>query len=511
MKIPNIEMLRNICSKYNMSINDEELIIYLRIIRENFIQSYEYLDKLIEPEITVKYPRTPGYRPNKNENPLNAWYWKTKVSHEKTGKLLGKNIALKDNISLAGVPMTVGTNIMNGFIPEMDATIVTRILDEAGNIAGKAVCESLCCAGSSFTADTGPVLNPHNTLYSAGGSSSGSAALVASGDVDMAIGCDQTGSIRIPSSWCGIYGLKPSWGLVPYTGIFPVDVTIDHVGPMARTVEDLALLLEVIAGSDGLDPRQYNGRNPKLYSKCLNENINGLKIGIVREGFGWEDISESDVDRTVKNSALLFKECGAVVNTVSIPEHLDGSRVADVINIEGTTAQMVNGFSQGTSWKGYYQTQLLDAYASGLKSRSDELAPITKEILFTGEAMRETYNGHYYAKAQNLGRQVKAAYDKMLAKYDVLIMPTTPFKATKLPKEHSDLATQIKSAMGMDINTGVFNVTGHPALSVPCGYAENGLPIGMMLIGRYGDDEKLLLTAYNFEKITNGQFCKAVK
>ena len=133
----------------------------------------------------------------------------------------------------------------------MDATVVTRILDEGGEIAGKAVCESLCFSGSSFTSDTGSVRNPHDESRAAGGSSSGSAALVAGEIVDMATGGDQGGSIRIPASWCGIVGLKPTHGLVPYTGIFPIELTLDHTGPMARTVADAALLLEVIAGPDG--------------------------------------------------------------------------------------------------------------------------------------------------------------------------------------------------------------------------------------------------------------------
>ena len=152
--------------------------------------------------------------------------------------------------------MMNGTSTLEGYVPDVDATIVTRILDAGGFILGKAVCESLCFSGGSHTSDTGPVRNPHNTDYTTGGSSSGSAALVAAGEVDLAIGGDQGGSIRIPASWCGIYGLKPTYGLVPYTGIFPIELTLDHTGPMARSVADVALLLEAIAGPDGLDPRQ---------------------------------------------------------------------------------------------------------------------------------------------------------------------------------------------------------------------------------------------------------------
>src|SRR2546428_13836623 len=184
--------------------------------------------------------------------------------------------------------MMNGSSALEGYVPEFDATIVTRILDAGAEILGKAVCEHLCFSGSSFTSDPGPVLNPHNPEHSAGGSSSGSAALVAAGEVDMAIGGDQGGSIRIPSSWCGTYGLKPTYGLVPYTGVFPIELTPDHTGPIAATTADVALLLEVIAGEDGLDPRQY-GAKPEAYTSVLRNDTEGIRVGIVSEGFGWPE------------------------------------------------------------------------------------------------------------------------------------------------------------------------------------------------------------------------------
>ncbi|KMO27438.1 amidase family protein, partial [Methylobacterium aquaticum] len=190
------------------------------------------------------------------ENPLGAWYWKSEVKGAETGTLTGKTVALKDNVALAGVPMMNGASTLEGFVPASDATIVTRMLDAGATILGKAVCEHFCLSGGSHTSDPGPVHNPHRMGYSAGGSSSGSAALVASGAVDLAIGGDQGGSIRIPASYCGIYGMKPTHGLVPYTGVMPIETTIDHTGPMTASVADNALLLEVLAGADGLDPRQ---------------------------------------------------------------------------------------------------------------------------------------------------------------------------------------------------------------------------------------------------------------
>ena len=205
----------------------------------------------------VKYPRDGGWRPSADENQLGAWYVKTSIKGKAAGKLAGRRVALKDNICLAGVPMMVGAAFLEGSVPDIDATIVTRILDEGGEIAGKAVCEYYCVSGGSHTSSTGPVQNPRKHGFTTGGSSSGSAALVAAGEVPMAIGGDQAGSIRIPASYCGIVGMKPTFGLVPYTGIGPLEITIDTAGPMTANVADNALLLEVIAGPDGLDARQH--------------------------------------------------------------------------------------------------------------------------------------------------------------------------------------------------------------------------------------------------------------
>lgn len=508
MRSPDIGTLKNILQMYHLTMEEEEIKAYQKLIKENMIESYEIVDQMIDQDLPVNYKRTLGYRPSKQENPLNAWYWKTEIEHAEHGKLSGKKIALKDNISLAGVPMMNGSKVLEGFIPQVDATIVTRILDEAGEISGKSVCESFCCDCSSFTSDTGPVLNPYNLAYSAGGSSSGSAVLVATGEVDMAIGCDQTGSIRMPSAWCGILGLKPTWGLVPYTGIFSVDVTLDHVGPMARTTEDLALLLEVIAGPDGFDPRQYPMQK-KSYTKDLTAGIQGMHIGIVDEGFNWP-FSEKDVDQIVLNAANLFQGAGATVGHLSVPMHRKGIHLSNIINTEGTTIQMFRGHALGTSWRGYHQTQLLDSFAKGMKAYANELSAAAKITILTGQYMQEAYHGRYYAKAQNLALKLRREFDQALCNCDALVMPTVPFKATKLPNKDASLEEQVKLSFGVDTNTGVFDVTGHPALSIPCGYSEDGLPVGMMLIGKHGAEDTLLKIARAFEKITDNKFTKPI-
>ena len=459
--------------------------------------SYERLEELTEPKPAVVYPRTSGYRPEPEDNAYNAWYYKTSIKGAASGPLCTKTIAIKDNVCVAGVPMMNGTAVLEGYVPESDATVVTRILDAGGEIKGKATCESLCFSGGSHTTDFGPVRNPHNPAYSTGGSSCGSAALVALGEVDMAIGGDQGGSIRMPSSWCGVYGIKPTHGLVPYTGAFPIELTLDHLGPIANSTADVALLLEVIAGEDGLDPRQYGVKTDK-YTQALSGDVSGLRIGIVSEGFAWEGQSESDVDEAVHRAAKHYEKLGANVASVSIPMHRDGLHIWNGIAVEGATMLMVEGNSMGTNWKGHYTTSLLDSYARGRLERANDLSETTKLVMLLGRYMQERYHGRYYAKAQNLSRSLRAAYDKALEEHDLLVMPTLPMKATPIPPADVCREDYVARALEMIGNTAPFDATGHPAMSVPCAMSR-GLPVGMMLIGRHFDESTVLRAAHAFE------------
>ena len=227
--------------------------------------------------------------------------------------------------------MMNGSRTLEGFVPSRDATVVTRLLAAGATITGKSVCEDLCFSGGSHTSVTGPVRNPWDTDRTTGGSSSGSAALVASGEADLAMGGDQGGSVRIPSSWCGTVGHKPTHGLVPYTGAFPIEVTIDHLGPITRTVADAALMLNVIAGRDGWDPRQPADLRPEDYVAALNQDVTGLRAGLVSEGFGIPDLSEERVDQTVRAAADRLREAGMQVEDVSIPWHRHAMHVWNVI------------------------------------------------------------------------------------------------------------------------------------------------------------------------------------
>src|SRR5712691_3638554 len=312
--LPTPKQLRAVAEQCGLSLTDADVESF-RGLMQGSVDAHNLVGAMPDEVPPVKYPRTPGYRPSPEENPRNAWYRKSTVKGAASGKLKGKTVALKDNIMLAGVPMMNRSATLEGYVPDFDATIVTRMLDAGADILGKVHCESFCISGGSHTNSTGPVHNPHKMGYSAGGSSSGSAVVVATGEADMAIGGDQGGSIRIPASFSGIYGMKGTYGLVPYTGVMPIELTIDHTGPMTRNVRDNALLLEVLAGADGLDPRQ-GALTVSSYTEALGGGVKGLRIGVVREGFGHPS-SEADVDAKVMAAAQLFKKLGATVDEMS--------------------------------------------------------------------------------------------------------------------------------------------------------------------------------------------------
>ena len=495
VKRPTHSQMKTIVEELGMNMSDERIQEFLDVM-QGTLDAYDIVDSLPDYLPPVIYPRTSGYRPTPAENPMNAWYVKTEIKGAPRGPLLGRSIALKDNVCLAGVPMMNGASTLKGYTPDIDATIVTRLLDAGATIVGKAHCEYFCLSGGSHTNATGAVENPHKKGYSAGGSSSGSGALVGAGLVDMAIGGDQGGSIRMPASFCGVYGMKPTHGLVPYTGIMPIETTIDHTGPMTQTVMDNALMLEVIAGVDGLDPRQYDVRTEK-YTAAVNQGVSGLRIGVVKEGFGHPQ-SETDVDAKVKAGADTLRKLGATVDEISIPWHLHGPAIWTPIGLEGLTNQMMLGNGFGTGWEGLYTTSLLD-YHSNWRSRADELSDTLKISMFVGQYHLKHNRGRYYAKAQNLSRQLREEYNKVFASYDLLLMPTTPMKATPLPPVDAPLELWTQRAFEMLPNTSPFDVTGHPAISLPCGVSD-GLPIGLQLVGRRYEESTIYRAAGAFEQ-----------
>src|SRR5437763_389604 len=285
-----------------------------RIMHSRMLATIDALDvfnelRLEEARLPLRFTeRDPGYRPTEREDPLNVFIRKCRVAGADHGPLRGKTIGLKDHISVAGVPLTFGSHLMDGYVPDFDATIVTRLLDAGGTIVGKLKMEEFSWGGPGLSGvgDYGRPLNPHNREHVTGGSSSGSAAAVAGGEVDVAFGGDQGGSIRLPAAWCGIVGLMPTHGLVPHSGVFGLEPSIDYVGPMARTVEDVATALACVAGPDEYDPRQAHvPASLPAYTAALSRGVGGLKIGILAEGFGVEGGDQRVDERVLAGVELL--------------------------------------------------------------------------------------------------------------------------------------------------------------------------------------------------------------
>jgi amidase len=495
VQTPTPAQMRAVAEEIGLDLTEADVASFIGLFAPS-IAAYNLIDAMPDNLPAVRYPRLPGTRPSAKENRHNAWYVKTIVVGAAEGKLKGKAIALKDNIMLAGVPMMNGSATLEGYMPDVDATVVERILDAGGTILGKAHCEAFCLAGSSFTNATGPVHNPYRMGYSAGGSSSGSAVVVALGEADMALGGDQGGSIRIPASFCGIYGMKATHGLVPYTGIMPIEITVDHVGPMTATVADNALLLEVLAGSDGYDSRQA-GVKVQPYTEFLGKGASGLRIGVVTEGFQQPN-AEADVNEKVRAAVARLASLGAVVEEVSIPMHPLGAALWTPIGAEGLTQTMMHGDGYGVSRPDLYVTSLMDFHRNW-RQRAGEMSETTKLFTLLGTYIRKHHGSRYYGKATNIVRLLAAAYDKELASYDLLLMPTTPIKASEIPPAGSPRELVIERSLNMIGNTAPFNISHHPAMAVPCGMSD-GLPVSMMLIGKHWDEGMIYRVAHAFEQ-----------
>jgi amidase len=495
---PDPTELARTAASYGLGLSDHDLASFAPLVKD-MLGSWNVVSELHEannpPVVTRSWERP-------EHNPLGAWYVTCRVSQTDEGPLAGRTVAVKDNTAVAGVPMMNGSATVEGFIPDRDATVVSRLLSAGATIAGKAVCENLCFSGASHTSATGPVRNPWDPERTSGGSSSGCAALVASSAVDLATGADQGGSVRLPAAFTGIVGHKPTHGLVPYTGAFPIEQTIDHIGPMTRTVADAALVLGVIAGLDGLDPRQPGDISVPDYLAELQVPATGLRVGVVREGFSHPE-AVPGVDDAVRAGVEVLRSAGLVCDEVSIPWHLHGKKIWDVIAVEGATVQMVDGNAYGMNWQGLYDPRLIDHYGGRWRTDGTLLPDTVKLVLLAGRHTIERHHGAHYAMARNLVPHLRAAYDEALSRYDVLVMPTTPIQATRIPAPDAPREEYLARALEMMANTATFDVTGHPACSVPAEIV-NGLPTGMMIIGKHFDDATVLRVAHAFERAVGG-------
>ncbi|KAI0470760.1 amidase signature enzyme [Xylariaceae sp. FL0804] len=474
--------------------------------------------KMVPRADLARYPRSDVHPPEDDEGGAWATRCVARATKPTNSLLQGRTVALKDNMAFAGVRCLNGTDMVQ-WEPDIDATIATRIMDAGATITGKATCENCCMEGMSATAFTGRVHNPHAAGYSAGGSSSGSGRLVATGAVDMAIGCDQGGSIRIPAADCGVVGHKPTWGLVPYTGILSLDASLDHAGPMARTVRDAALLLEAIAGPDGWDDRQQQFLDDAklrfvgpvdevVATEDPGKMLEGVRVGVLTEGFELEGADPNTLAAVRSAVAKLGDQLGAHVADVSVPLHRQAPLVWRCgLPLSGAREALL-GDPHGR--KQLHFTDRAELVGPRLTQKQfDALGPGAANLYVGCLWVQEKYGAKLHGRCMNIMKLISDAYDDALKKFDVLVMPTLPFPAVKMPTESYQeygFLNHMKLTTGLIANTCPFDNSGHPAISLPVGFVPARedpnvkLPVGMQIVGRKYADVDCFKVAAAWEK-----------
>ncbi|WP_340117799.1 amidase [Pelagibius sp. 7325] len=503
LRRPAIDDILDISATYGLDLTEAE-VAELKPLVDGVIAGYDLMDQYPDPlRAVTPAVRIPGARPEPEDDPLNGIVRNCSVKaypEVKKGPLSGKSIGVKDTICVAGLPMTCASRLLYDYTSDIDATVVKRVLEAGGHITAVLNTDDFAFSGGGHTSAYGPGRNPVDPAHVPGGSSNGSATAPATGQVDIALGGDQGGSIRIPASFSGVVGHKPTHGLVPYTGIVGFDQTIDHIGPMAKRVEDVALLLGVIAGVDdtAIDPRQPSSIEVPDYAAALTGKVKGLKIAVVKEGFETPEAMKP-VNKAVKAAAKQLEGLGAKVKEVSIPLHRRVVPLWNCIAIEGGLDSFYHGHT-AYQHKGYYNPRLISAMMRAVRTNAGDFSPTAKLGAVVGHYMRQQYHGAFYARAQNMARVLTAAYDKVLAEADLLLMPTTPQTAHSMPASpEKDRVEHISQALNMVANTAAFDLSGHPSVSVPVNGVD-GLPVGLMLTGRRFDDATVLRVAHAYQQ-----------
>lgn len=432
---------------------------------------------------TETFTTTP-YRPPSSEDPHNAWITRFDLHQPDTrGVLGGLEIAVKDNMCVRGVEMTCGSRAFEGFTPNSHAEVVQRLLNAGGHIIGKTNMDELAFGPTSETSAFGPTENPIDTDHVTGGSSSGSAAAVAAGEVDLALGSDTGGSVRIPASYCGIVGFKPTYDLIPLHGVAELAFSMDHVGPLARDVKTAARGFDVLT-----DP--VPGTDEPTFSDDLGVDPETLTIG-VEEQYFTEYVSDN-VNNTVRRAIDTLADLGAEVTTVEIPT-LEYSREAwwGIAPAEFAATYVSN--ATGLWRTGRAERSLAVAAAQVRKAASRDFGTNVKEMLTLGQHINTTHDGYHYVRARNLRAQMRDEYEDVLSKVDVLAAPSTPTTALELG------GFERGETPPVNWDTHPTNLTGHPSISVPCGEAD-GLPVGLQFIGAWYDDATVLDVGYTYEQ-----------
>ena len=416
-----------------------------------------------------------------------------RANGETLGEFAGIPIGIKDNICTKGVKTTCSSKMLENFVSPYDATVMEKINNENIINLGKLNMDEFAMGGSTEHSYFKTTKNPYNLNKVPGGSSGGSAAAVAAGMVPWALGSDTGGSIRQPASFCGVVGLKPTYGLVSRYGLVAFASSLDQIGPITKDVYDSALLLNIIAGHDKKDTTSVE-KEKIDYTKCLKNDVKGLKIGVPKEFFA-EGINK-EVKEALEQAIEKYKELGATVEEISLDVAKYSLATYYIIACAEASSNLgrFDGIRYGHRAKEF--SNLKELYK---KSRSEGFGPEVKRRIILGTyVLSSGYYDAYYKKAQQVRTLVMQEFDKAFEKYDVILTPTSPTVAFDIGSKTSNPLEMYLS----DICTVSVNIAGLPGISIPCGVDKEGMPIGMQLIGNKFAEETILNAAYTFEQAT---------
>lgn len=417
-------------------------------------------------------------------------------SGELTGPLAGVPVAIKDNLCTQGILTTCSSKILGNFKPTYSSEAVLNLERSGAVLIGKTNMDEFAMGSTTETSAYGVTRNPHNTEHVPGGSSGGSCAAVAAGECSYALGSDTGGSIRQPASFCGVTGIKPTYGTVSRYGLIAYGSSLDQIGPIARDVTDCATILEVISSYDNKDSTSVQ-REDIDFTAALTEDVKGMRIGIPRDYI--RDGLQPEVRDAVMAAAEVLRQRGAVV------EEFDLSLVEYAIPAYYViaSAEASSNLSRYDGVKYGYRTERYEGLHNMYKkSRSEGFGPEVKRRIMLGSfVLSSGYYDAYYLKALRTKALIKEAFNRAFESYDVILSPAAP---TTAPKIGESLCDPIKMYLG-DIYTISANLAGLPAMSVPCGRDESGLPIGLQLIGDCFQEKKIIQTAYTYEQARGGE------
>lgn len=413
---------------------------------------------------------------------------------ELTGPLAGVPVAIKDNMCTEGLLTTCSSKILGNFIPTYSAEAVMNLQKAGAIVIGKTNMDEFAMGSTSETSAFGATKNPWNTDYVPGGSSGGSAAAVAADECFYALGSDTGGSIRQPASYCGVVGMKPTYGTVSRYGLIAYGSSLDQIGPLCKDVTDCATILEVIASHDTKDSTSVK-RDDTDFTSALVDDVKGLKIGIPRDYLG--EGLDPEVKEAVLNAAEVLKSKGAEVEEfdLGLVEYAIPAYYTIAAAEASSNLERFDGIKYG-----YRTEEFTDLHNMYKKTRSEGFGPEVKRRIMLGSfVLSSGYYDAYYLKALRVKALIKKAFDDAFAKYDVILGPVAPTTAPKLGESLSD---PIKMYLG-DIYTISINLAGLPGICLPCGNDSKGLPIGLQLIGDCFKENNIIRAAYSYEQARN--------